>query len=162
MTQTFKVRRAMVSDTKQIAGLMRHRDIFRLLGKDYTVANLRSWLADNEELCLVAESEERIVGLALSYPFGFGGGYFDHIRLFDLAVDPRYRNHGVARRICFSLFSSLKKSGIKKVMAFVESDNKAVQEFNRTIGMAKEGMIKGLFMDGKRPVSGVVYGRSLA
>lgn len=157
-----RIRGAKRTDTKQILSLMRHRDVFRFLGEDYNEKNIHAWLRDRTNHCLVAELDGKVVGLAISYPFGFGGRYFNHIRLFDLAVDPRYRKHGIGGSLSRKLFTHLRERKVKKIMAFVESDNARVRKFNKTIGMDEEGEVDGLFLNGKTLTSGVVYGKVLA
>jgi ribosomal protein S18 acetylase RimI-like enzyme len=161
-----KIRKSNFSDSKSVARLMKKSDIYKFVGKDYTYDNVRKWLRHYSKNCFVAEDGGKIMGIVWFYPIssvpsGYASSFFRYARFFDLAVDGKYRRLGIGTMLVKRMFHECKKRGIKKIIAFVESDNKKVQKFNKSVGLKREGIIKELFCQHDKFVTGYIYGKVL-
>jgi putative acetyltransferase len=100
------------------------------LNESDTPKQLRAFLDRNPGLSLVARDGPRLVAAVLC---GHDGrrGYLHH-----LAVLPRYRGHGLGRRMVEACLVSLARLGILKCNVFLYADNEAGQQFWNRCGWA--------------------------
>jgi ribosomal protein S18 acetylase RimI-like enzyme len=156
-----KIRKAKISDSRGIVNLMRKPDIYNYVGRGYTYKNVKFWLKEWSNDCIVVESNERVVGLLWFYTSEFGEPYLKHIRIFDLAVDPEYRNRGIGTMLVKRMLKDCKRSGVKKIMSYVETNNKPSQRIHEYLKFKKEGKVSGLFIRKGKLVDGYIYGKVL-
>ncbi len=90
--------------------------------------DLAKQLAWDSELVLVAEAEERVIGVIVGTLDGTRG-YF-----YRLAVDPSYQGHGVGKELVQALEKRLKQRGAKRVIIMVNQNNKTVIPFYNSLG----------------------------
>jgi ribosomal protein S18 acetylase RimI-like enzyme len=86
------------------------------------------FIARNPETCFVAEIEDKIVGVIIAGNDG-RRGYIYHT-----AVNPQYRNQGIARRLADTAMNALKQCGINKVALVVFDRNKSGNAFWEKLG----------------------------
>ena len=89
---------------------------------------LAKQLAWDSELVLIAEMEEKVVGVIVGTIDGTRG-YF-----YRLAVDPAYQGHGVGRQLVLALEQRFKQKGATRVIIMVNQDNKKVIPFYSNMG----------------------------
>ncbi|RXT04845.1 GNAT family acetyltransferase [Ammoniphilus sp. CFH 90114] len=90
--------------------------------------DLAKQLAWDSELVLVAEAEERVVGVIVGTLDGTRG-YF-----YRLAVNPNYQGHGVGKELVVALEKRLKQRGATRVIIMVNQNNKTVIPFYHSLG----------------------------
>ena len=86
------------------------------------------YLARNPGLCYVALAANRVVGSLLC---GHDGR---RAVLRHLAVEPAYRNRGIARALVAKVLTALREQGIRKCNIYVLDDNTAGLQFWEHIG----------------------------
>jgi ribosomal protein S18 acetylase RimI-like enzyme len=93
-----------------------------------TIDALAKQLAWDSELVMIAEYEEKVVGVIVGTIDG-SRGYF-----YRLAVDPDYQRHGVGRKLVEALEKRFKEKGVNRVFIMVNQDNKKVIPFYHSLG----------------------------
>lgn len=90
--------------------------------------DLAKQLAWDSELVLVAEVEDRVVGVIV--------GTLDGTRayFYRLAVDPAYQGRGVGKELVGALEKRFKQRGATKVIIMVNQDNDQVMPFYHRLG----------------------------
>lgn len=96
---------------------------------------LAKQLAWDSELVLIAETEEKVVGVIVGTLDGTRG-YF-----YRLAVDPGYQGHGVGKALVQALEQRFKKKGATRVFIMVNQDNTTVLPFYQRLGYQVEQFI---------------------
>jgi ribosomal protein S18 acetylase RimI-like enzyme len=86
------------------------------------------FINQNPTLSRVVEDEGKLIGVALCGEDG-RRGYIYH-----LAVDPAYRQKGVARQLVSECLERLQSRGLKRVLILVAADNPAAQAFWQRCG----------------------------
>jgi ribosomal protein S18 acetylase RimI-like enzyme len=69
-------------------------------------------------------------------------------RLYSLAVDPQYRNRGVARRLLATSFAWLREQGVTIVRAEVKSTNGAARRLYADLGFTEDGVLPDYYGPG--------------
>ncbi|WP_027415602.1 GNAT family N-acetyltransferase [Aneurinibacillus terranovensis] len=93
-----------------------------------TLDALAKQLAWDSELVMIAEYEEKVVGVIVGTIDG-ARGYF-----YRLAVDPAYQRLGIGRKLVEALEKRFKEKGVTRVFIMVNQDNKKVIPFYHSLG----------------------------
>ena len=100
---------------------------------DDSQEGIERFLQRNPDTCFVAEDEDnkKIIGVIMAGNDG-RRGYIYHT-----AVDPRYRNQGIATLLVENVLSALKRQGINKVALVVFERNTGGNAFWERLGFTK-------------------------
>lgn len=123
-----KIRVMNISDYEQIYQLWMSCAGMGLNNLDDSKEGIERFLNRNPETCFVAENEQRIVDAII---VGNDGrrGYIYHT-----AVDPDYRNQGIATKLVGAAMEALKSLGINKAALVVFTKNSDGNAFWEKIG----------------------------
>lgn len=93
-----------------------------------TLDDLAKQLAWDSELVLVAEVEQKVVGVVV--------GTLDGTRayFYRLAVDPNYQGHGVGKELVQALEKRFRQRGATQVIVMLNQDKKEVMPFYHSLG----------------------------
>jgi ribosomal protein S18 acetylase RimI-like enzyme len=110
----------------------------------WTEDELLARFADNQDLCLVAVFNDRVVGFVLGGVLKRTGsswwtGYFLWI-----AVSKRYQKKGVAVRLYRELERRLRERGARNVITEVETRNFRALDFMRRVGFREDHTVSFL------------------
>ena len=123
--------------------------VFHLGEKLFTaraVPNLyRTWdeheivqLFDSDrEFCLVAESQERLVGFVLGTTVEKPRSAWKYGLLVWLGVDPEFQKSGIGARLFSQLRDLMTKEGVRMLLVDTEADNLPALHFFRKMGFGK-------------------------
>ena len=117
-----------ISDYEQVYQLWMSCSGMGLNNLDDSKEGIERFLNRNPETCFVAETEQKIIGVII---VGNDGrrGYIYHT-----AVDPNYRNQGIATKLVNEAMKTLKSLGINKVALVVFTKNSDGNAFWEKIG----------------------------
>ena len=123
-----KIRVMNISDYEQVYQLWMSCSGMGLNNLDDSKEGIERFLNRNPETCFVAETEQKIIGVII---VGNDGrrGYIYHT-----AVDPNYRNQGIATKLVNEAMKTLKSLGINKVALVVFTKNSDGNVFWEKIG----------------------------
>ena len=123
-----KIRVMNISDYEQVYQLWMSCSGMGLNNLDDSKEGIERFLNRNPETCFVAETEQKIIGVII---VGNDGrrGYIYHT-----AVDPDYRNQGIATKLVNEVMKTLKSLGINKVALVVFTKNSDGNAFWEKIG----------------------------
>jgi ribosomal protein S18 acetylase RimI-like enzyme len=124
--------------------------VFRLGQRLFTAEELptlyRSWdeheilelFRSDEETCLVAEDDQKIVGFALGCMMEKPRSAWRYGWLEWLGVSPRYKRHGIARRLLNQLTQLFVDRQARIMLVDTDEDNADALAFLRRIGFGQE------------------------
>ena len=117
-----------ISDYEQVYKLWMSCSGMGLNNLDDSKEGIERFLNRNPETCFVAETEQKIIGVII---VGNDGrrGYIYHT-----AVDPDYRNQGIATKLVNEVMKALKSLNINKVALVVFTKNSDGNAFGEKIG----------------------------
>lgn len=117
-----------ISDYEQVYKLWMSCSGMGLNNLDDSKEGIERFLNRNPETCFVAETEQKIIGVII---VGNDGrrGYIYHT-----AVDPDYRNQGIATKLVNEVMKALKSLNINKVALVVFTKNSDGNAFWEKIG----------------------------
>ena len=117
-----------ISDYEQVYQLWMSCSGMGLNNLDDSKEGIERFLNRNPETCFVAETEQKIIGVII---VGNDGrrGYIYHT-----AVDPDYRNQGIATKLVNEAMKTLKSLGINKAALVVFTKNSDGNAFWEKIG----------------------------
>lgn len=123
-----QIRKMLINDYDEVYELWMSCAGMGLNNLDDSRDGINKFLKRNPDTCFVAENENSIIGVII---VGNDGrrGYIYHT-----AVNPQYRNHGIARRLVDTALLALKQCGINKVALVVFDRNKDGNAFWEKIG----------------------------
>lgn len=123
-----KIRVMNISDYEQVYQLWMSCSGMGLNNLDDSKEGIERFLNRNPETCFVAETEQKIIGVII---VGNDGrrGYIYHT-----AVDPDYRNQGIATKLVNEVMKALKSLSINKVALVVFTKNSDGNAFWEKIG----------------------------
>ena len=123
-----KIRVMNISDYEQVYKLWMSCSGMGLNKLDDSKEGIERFLNRNPETCFVAETEQKIIGVII---VGNDGrrGYIYHT-----AVDPDYRNQGIATKLVNEVMKALKSLNINKVALVVFTKNSDGNAFWEKIG----------------------------
>lgn len=123
-----KIRVMNISDYEQVYQLWLSCAGMGLNNLDDSKEGIERFLNRNPETCFVAEKEQRIIGVIIAGNDG-RRGYIYHT-----AVNPDYRNQGIATDLVNEAMRALKSLGINKTALVVFSKNSDGNAFWEKIG----------------------------
>jgi ribosomal protein S18 acetylase RimI-like enzyme len=97
-----------------------------------TPAALRRLLAADPGALLLAEIDGRIVGTLVAASDGWRGN------MYRLAVDPQHRRRGIARRLIACGEARLRKRGVPRVTALVDTTDRAAAGAWEAVGYGRD------------------------
>ena len=119
--------------------------------------DIEAYLIDPDTPTLVAcDAKRRIAGFAMLRLLG------DDAELMTIAVEPRYRNKGVATALLRACFEDLLMTPAKRMILEVAADNPAAVKVYTRLGFSKLSERKGYYArpDGQ-PATALVMARNL-
>jgi len=119
----FDIQPMTIEDYQETAALWMNTPGIGLHADSDAEDKIADYLKRNPGLSFVAKSEGHIIGAVLC---GHDGrrGYLNH-----LAVDVKYRSHGIGRALTDACLAALKSSGISKCNIMVFADNSDGYDF---------------------------------
>jgi ribosomal-protein-alanine N-acetyltransferase len=138
MTGALQLRLARAADAAGIAHMSRELIEVGLVWS-YDGPRIARLIADHETLTLVAEDALGLAGFAI---LKFGD---EHAHLVLLAVQPRCRRRGVARRLLVWLLESARAAGIADVALELRAGNAGARAFYRTLGFSDAGLLSDYY-----------------
>lgn len=104
------------------------------------------------ELCLVAESDDRIIGFALGTTIHKSRSAWKYGHLVWLGVDPAYQRNDVSTRLFNEFREQLVEMGVRMILVDTEADNLPALHFFRKIGFGnpQEHIYLTLNLDAQR------------
>jgi ribosomal-protein-alanine N-acetyltransferase len=110
----------------------------------YPTSLLLALALSNPSTFLVATLKGEVIGYASAT---IEGG--DSAHLASVAIDPAYRERGVAKQLLESLLSTLRRRGISHVKLEVRESNLAAQKLYLSIGFQHHHRVKNYYEDGE-------------
>ena len=132
------VRPMKEKDINQAADI--HRRVVREglgQGINYTIEDLFiSFIKKSPDTCLVAETEDKVVGFIIGEikEWGFGLERSGWIEMIE--VDPKHMGGGIGKALGEDLIKHFKEKGIKEVYTSVKWDSADLIAFFKTIGFS--------------------------
>jgi ribosomal protein S18 acetylase RimI-like enzyme len=94
-----------------------------------------------EDLCLVAEIDGRVVGFMISYILTLGFGIEKSAWIATLGVNPEYMGQGIGNNLAKKIFEFYKTKGIENVYTSVRWDSTDLLSFFKTLGFDRSNFI---------------------
>jgi ribosomal protein S18 acetylase RimI-like enzyme len=106
----------------------------------------------DSELCLVAESERKLIGFALGTTIEKERSAWKYGHLVWLGVIPEYQRSGVAARLFNHIKELMIRQGVRIIIVDTEADNLSALHFFRRMGFGKpeEHIYLSLNLSGQR------------
>ena len=106
----------------------------------------------DSELCLVAESQQKLLGFALGTTIEKERSAWKYGHLLWLGVLPEYQRSGVAARLFIHIKELMIKQGVRIIIVDTEADNLPALHFFRRMGFGKpeEHIYLSLNLSGQR------------
>lgn len=131
-----KIRLMNLSDYEAVYKLWLSCSGMGLNNLDDSKEGMERFLKRNPETCFVAEESEKLIGVIIAGNDG-RRGYIYHT-----AVNPDYRNQGIATKLVNEAMNALKNLGINKTALVVFSKNSDGNAFWEKIGFtSREDLI---------------------
>ena len=122
------IRKMQLADYDKIYALWMSCSGMGLNNLDDSREGIEKFIKRNPDTCFVAESDSELVGVIMAGNDG-RRGYIYHT-----AVNPQYRNQGIARRLVNSAMQALEQCGINKVALVVFERNESGNAFWEKVG----------------------------
>ncbi len=98
--------------------------------------------AQNEDdICLVAELEGRVIGFMISHILNFGFGIETSAWIATFGVDPNYMGQGIGDQMAHEIFIRYREMGIHRVYTSVRWDSTDLLSFFKTLGFDRSNHI---------------------
>jgi ribosomal-protein-alanine N-acetyltransferase len=137
-SQDITLQPACRSDAPAIASMS--RDLIEAgLGWQYRSERVGQLIDDAETVTLVARDGERVIGFAV---MTFGA---ERAHLVLLAVSPRSRRRGIARRMVHWLLASAVTAGIASIHVELRAQNEAAYAFYRSLDFVETLRLPGYY-----------------
>lgn len=94
-----------------------------------------------DDVCLVAELEGRIIGFMITYILTLGFGIEKSAWIATLGVEPKYMGQGVGAKMAREVFELYKSQGIVNVYTAVRWDSVDLLSFFKTLGFDRSKFI---------------------
>lgn len=126
-----------ISDVYHLGEELFTSEEFPILYRTWDAYEVTDYFTSDPDYCLVAESEERVVGFVLATTIEKEGtawkkyGYLSWI-----GVAEAYQRTGLALRLYKKLESKFRKDGVRMVIADTEADNEEAIAFFKAMGFA--------------------------
>lgn len=89
---------------------------------------------DDQEICLVAEAENRLVGFALSTTVSKSRSAWKYGYLVWMGVDPGWQRQGIATRLFSHLRIAMTTAGVRMLLVDTEVENEPALNFFKKAG----------------------------
>lgn len=94
-----------------------------------------------EDICVVAELDDNVVGFMISYILTMGFGISKSAWIATLGVDPKYMGQGIGELMAKEIFSRYKSLGIENVYTSVRWNSTDLLSFFKTLGFDRSDFI---------------------
>ncbi len=94
-----------------------------------------------EDLCFVAEINDRVIGFMVSYILTLGFGIEKSAWIATLGVRPDYMGQGIGKKLGEKIFEYYKALGIENVYTSVRWDSPDLLSFFKTLGFDRSNFI---------------------
>ena len=94
-----------------------------------------------QDVCLVAELGDRVVGFMISYILTFGFGIEKSAWIATLGVNPEFMGQGIGDSLAKEIFRNYKDRGILNVYTSVRWDSTDLLSFFKTLGFDRSDFI---------------------
>ena len=98
---------------------------------EYEVVSL---FQSDPEFCLVAYSDDTIIGFALGSTISKTGSAWKYGHLYWLGIEPEYQRQGIAIKLFKSFMDLMLENGVRMLQVDTEADNLAALYFFRKMG----------------------------
>ena len=95
----------------------------------------------NDEACLVAECDGKVVGFMISYILSAGFGMAKSAWIATLGVDPNCMGQGIGAALAEEIFKFYKSQHIENVYTSVRWDSTDLLSFFKTLGFDRSNFI---------------------
>ena len=95
----------------------------------------------DEDICLVAELDGKIVGFMISYILTLGFGIEKSAWIATLGVKPEYMGQDIGKNLASKIFEYYKTEGIENVYTSVRWDSPDLLSFFKTMGFDRSNFI---------------------
>ena len=95
----------------------------------------------NDEACVVAEREKKVVGFMISYILTAGFGMNKSAWIATLGVDPNYMGMGIGASLAEEIFKYYKSQKVENVYTSVRWDSTDMLSFFKTLGFDRSNFI---------------------
>ncbi len=105
----------------------------------------RQWekeLKDPKRICIGLLGSSKLLGI------GTGWLVIDELQITAIAVDPKHRNKGLAKKILHGLIDEAESKGATHASLEVASDNIAGKTLYQSFGFKTTGLRKGYYING--------------
>lgn len=93
------------------------------------------------DICFVAELDDRVVGFMISYILTFGFGIEKSAWIATLGVDPEFMGQGLGDQLAREIFKLYQQMGISRVYTSVRWDSTDLLSFFKTLGFDRSKFI---------------------
>ena len=123
-----KIRLMTIEDYEKVYHLWLSCDGMGLNNLDDSKDGIARYLDRNPDTCFVAEESDEVIGVIIAGHDGRRGF------IYHTAVNPNYRNQGIATKLVEAAMDALKANGINKVALVVFDRNKDGNAFWEKVG----------------------------
>ena len=123
-----KIRLMTIEDYEKVYHLWLSCEGMGLNNLDDSKDGIARYLDRNPDTCFVAEESDEVIGVIIAGHDGRRGF------IYHTAVNPNYRNQGIATRLVEAAMDALKANGINKVALVVFDRNKDGNAFWEKVG----------------------------
>ena len=123
-----KIRLMTIEDYEKVYHLWLSCEGMGLNNLDDSKDGIARYLDRNPDTCFVAEESDEIIGVIIAGHDGRRGF------IYHTAVNPNYRNQGIATKLVEAAMDALKANGINKVALVVFDRNKDGNAFWEKVG----------------------------
>lgn len=106
----------------------------------WSLSTFRNLLHRSDTDPIVAECGGEVVGYAISW------FVVDQGELGNIAVDPAWRRHGIARRLVTAALDRARTRGVREVYLEVRRSNTGAQRLYRQLGFRQVGVRRGYYV----------------
>jgi ribosomal-protein-alanine N-acetyltransferase len=138
MSEISQLGLARSSDAREIAEMSRDL-IEQGLTWSWTPARVQHFIGGSESSVVVARRETGIAAFAIMQV----GEEVAHLNL--LAVSPRYRREGLARRLIDWLTTTAVAAGVFRINLELRADNEGARAFYERLGFEQRGVVAGYY-----------------
>ena len=133
------IRQLMIQDATPIRKI--YADIVQEpVGNDFNHI-IESHAERNDDICVVAELDDRVVGFMISYILTMGFGISKSAWIATLGVDPKFMGQGIGDMMAKEIFRHYKAMGIESVYTAVRWDSTDLLSFCKTLGFDRSNFI---------------------
>ncbi len=137
--QAIRIRRLKKEDAEDISRI--YAAITRKPTEDDLRRVIEQHAENEEEACVVAELDGRVVGFMISYILTAGFGMAKSAWIATLGVSPDHMGEGIGARLAEEIFTIYRQRGIDNVYTSVRWDSSDLLSFFKTLGFDRSNFI---------------------